>query len=163
MTTPVAQRIEAHVEGLDIVPNGLTVDIGTLPQVNLGGSVGVNAAVDLRPVEATAHVGLDPVRADVGLDPVTATAHVDLAPVEANAHVALEPITTDSRVHLDPLALDVGISRIPDVRAHIPAHFSFSLSLFGFRILTLQFAGEAQLVTEPYVANASERHAAVTS
>ncbi|MEJ2889216.1 hypothetical protein [Actinomycetospora aeridis] len=101
----------------------------------------------LPPVSADAHVALDPVAAD---------AHVALDPVAADAHVALDPVTADARVALEPVAVDLAVSRLPDVRAHVPANFSVSLCLFGITVFSIHLCGEAQVVTEPYRPTPSE-------
>jgi hypothetical protein len=78
----------------------------------------------------------------VGLDPL---------------RVTLDPVKTDSKIAVDPLRLNIGIDRIPDVRAHLPASFSLNICVLGFRLLSIGLCGEAQVITEPYRPNPCER------
>ena len=48
------------------------------------------------------------------------------------------------------LNANLAITKIPDVRAHLPAHFDLGVSLLGFELLRLSVCGEAQVITEPY-------------
>lgn len=51
--------------------------------------------------------------------------------------------TTDSTVN-------VAITEIPDVRAHVPAHYNLGISFFGVEVLNFSLCGESQLITEKY-------------
>lgn len=88
-------------------------------------------------------VGVDPLsvgvtelsKVNVGVDPLRLT---------------LDPIT------VKPLDLALSISRIPDVRAHLPADFSLRLRVFGVEVFCIRLSGEAQVITEPYLPNPCE-------
>jgi hypothetical protein len=120
-----------------------------VPQLFQGpiGPVTLAIAAPIPPVSADAHVALDPVTAD---------AHVALDPVSADVHVALDPVTADAHVALEPVSVEVEVSRLPDIRAHIPANFSVSMCLFGITIFSIHLCGEAQVITEPYRPNPAE-------
>ncbi|MEO6527936.1 MAG: hypothetical protein ABIP93_15055 [Gemmatimonadaceae bacterium] len=65
-----------------------------------------------------------------------------------------------------PTNYTVGVSSMPDVnlrireipalRVHIPANFRLGVSVLGFELAALHLCGEAQVITEPYVANPCE-------
>ena len=59
-------------------------------------------------------------------------------------------------VNIKPVDVTVAISRIPDVRAHLPADFRVGLSVLGMELLCLRLCGEAQMITEPYHPNPCE-------
>jgi hypothetical protein len=73
----------------------------------------------------------------IGVDPVT------LNPVEAT--VTLKPVDVTMR-----------IDRLPDIRAHLPADFTVGMSLLGMELMAIHLCGEAQMITEPYVAGPCE-------
>jgi hypothetical protein len=64
--------------------------------------------------------------------------------------IGLDPIT------INPLSLNLQITQIPSIRAHVPANFVAGFSLFGFQLASIQLCGEAQVITEPYVPNLCE-------
>jgi hypothetical protein len=64
--------------------------------------------------------------------------------------IGLDPIT------VNPVGLNISIKEIPSVRAHLPADFNLGLSILGLELLCLKLCGEAQIITEPYVANPCE-------
>jgi hypothetical protein len=66
--------------------------------------------------------------------------------------VGLDPITAKADANLN-----VKVTEIPSVRAHLPADFSLGLSVFGLELLCVRLCGEAQVITEPYHANPCER------
>jgi hypothetical protein len=47
--------------------------------------------------------------------------------------------------------LDLSIKEIPDVRAHLPAHYNLGISIFGVEVINFSLCGESQLITEKYV------------
>jgi hypothetical protein len=109
----------------------------SIPQpfaTDLSGSLGSVGPVTVAgiPDTFTINVGTLP-QIDLKLEPVT-----------------LEPIT------LKPIDLNLAITKIPDIRAHIPANFSVGLSLLGMDLLCIRLCGEAQMITEPYVRNPCE-------
>ncbi len=66
-----------------------------------------------------------------------------------------------------PSSFSVGVSSLPDVnlrireipslRVHIPANFRLGFSVLGVELAALNLCGEAQVITEPYVANPCEQ------
>ena len=69
----------------------------------------------------------------------------------------IEPLTLNPvTLTLNPVDLNLAITKIPDIRAHIPANFSVGLSLLGLDLLCIRLCGEAQMITEPYVRNPCE-------
>jgi len=47
-------------------------------------------------------------------------------------------------------AVNVALTEIPDVRAHLPSHYNVGFALFGIQIWNLSFCGESQVITEKY-------------
>lgn len=70
--------------------------------------------------------------------------------------IGLDPIT------INPLDLSVQITKIPSIRAHVPAHYAVGFSVLGFQLASIQLCGEAQVITEPYVPNPCEPCGAAT-
>jgi hypothetical protein len=70
--------------------------------------------------------------------------------------LGVDPLTINP-VTINPLDLTIAISKIPDVRTHLPADFTVGLSLLGIELLCLRLCGEAQMITEPYHPNPCER------
>ncbi len=54
-------------------------------------------------------------------------------------------VTADTRS-----AVNVALTEIPDVRAHLPSHYNVGFALFGIQIWNLSFCGESQVITEKY-------------
>ena len=46
--------------------------------------------------------------------------------------------------------VNIAIKEIPDVRAHLPAHYDLGISLFGVEIIRFSLCGESQFITEKY-------------
>jgi hypothetical protein len=57
---------------------------------------------------------------------------------------------------VDPVDLSLRLKEIPAIRAHLPANFKVGLSLLGMELLAIRLCGEAQVITEDYVANPCE-------
>jgi hypothetical protein len=113
----------------------LGVDIPQPFNSSVSGGISVLGPVQVAGIPDTFHINLDHVpdtlpKVTIGVDPVTLT--------------------------LNPVDVTIGIDRIPDIRAHLPADFSVGLSLFGFNLLGLRLCGEAQVITEPYRPNPCE-------
>jgi hypothetical protein len=96
--------------------------------------------VDLPPVD----VGSLP---DLRITDIGPVGPVTLAGIPSNYTVAVS--------HLPDVNLR--IREIPSIRAHIPANFRLGFSVFGVELAALHLCGEAQVITEPYVANPCER------
>lgn len=67
-------------------------------------------------------------------------------------------ISTLPKIQLgvDPLDLNIRLKELPSIRGHLPADFKICLALLGVELLTVRLCGEAQIITEPYVANPCE-------
>lgn len=48
-------------------------------------------------------------------------------------------------------AVNVAITRIPDVRAHLPSHYNLGVSVFGVELFSFSLCGESQVITEEFV------------
>jgi hypothetical protein len=91
--------------------------------------------------------------------PVSATATVSGIPDHFHIDVdslpkiqlGVDPLT------INPVDVTIAISKIPDIRAHLPADFSVGLSVLGMEVMCLRLCGEAQMITEPYQPNPCER------
>ena len=100
-----------------------------------GSAIPVSASATVSGIPDTFHINVDKLpKIQLGVDPVT-----------------LNPVT------LNPVDVTLAISRIPDIRAHLPADFHVGLSVLGMELLCVRLCGEAQVITEPYVPNACER------
>ncbi|MEP7000984.1 MAG: hypothetical protein ABI969_10940 [bacterium] len=78
----------------------------------------------------------------------------DIGPV---GPVTLAGIPSNYTVGVTSLPdVNIRIREIPSVRAHIPANFRLGFSLLGVELAALHLCGEAQIITEPYVANPCE-------
>jgi hypothetical protein len=91
--------------------------------------------------------------------PVNATATVSGIP--DHFHISVDSLPK-IQLGVDPLTINpvdvtIGISKIPDIRAHLPADFSVGLSVLGMELMCLRLCGEAQVITEPYQPNTCER------
>src|ERR1051325_4988237 len=107
--------------------------------VNLGGTVGLTGGLG---IGLTTPITLNPItinHVQAGLDTITIN-HIQ---------IGLDPIT------INPI--EIRITRIPDVRAHLPVDMSVGICVLGFDLLSVSLCGEAQLITEPYVRNPCER------
>lgn len=73
---------------------------------------------------------------------------IELGDINTNVHVKELP-----RIEIDATtnsSLDISIKEIPDVRAHLPAHYNLGISLFGVEIINFSLCGESQIITEKY-------------
>lgn len=59
------------------------------------------------------------------------------------------------QISLDPI--DFRLTEFPSLRVHLPADFHVGISVLGHQLLGVRLCGEAQVITEPYVANLCER------
>lgn len=109
------------------------VDIPQPFDSSVSGSIGVSGPigpVTVAGIPDTFHINVDTLpKIQLGLDPVT----------------------------LNPVTLNVALTRLPDIRAHLPADFHVGLSILGMELLCVRLCGEAQLITEPYIPNPCER------
>jgi len=108
--------------------------------------------IDDMPVVDVDVIDLPPVDVDV-----TSLPDLTITEVGAVGPVTLAGIPDSFTVAVSQLPdLNLRIKEIPRVRAHIPAHFRLGLSVFGIEVAALNLCGEAQVITEPYVANPCE-------
>lgn len=73
---------------------------------------------------------------------------IELADINTNIRVKELP-----RIEIDATTnstLDISIKEIPEVRAHIPAHYNLGISLFGVEVVNFSLCGESQIITEKY-------------
>lgn len=74
---------------------------------------------------------------------------IELADINTNISVKEMP-----RIEIEASTastLDVSIKEIPDVRAHLPAHYNLGISIFGVEVINFSLCGESQVITEKYV------------
>jgi len=55
---------------------------------------------------------------------------------------------------LDPI--EIRLTRLPDLRMHVPLKFGIGLSVLGMELMNVGLCGEAQVITEPYHPNPCE-------
>jgi hypothetical protein len=116
------------------------VDVLSLPDVYVA---------DLPPVDV---LSLPPVSVDV--NSMADLRITDIGPV---GPVTLAGIPSSFTVGVTSLPdVNLRIREIPSVRAHIPANFRLGFSILGIELAALHLCGEAQIITEPYVANPCE-------
>ena len=95
-----------------------------------GSAIPVNATANVTGIPDRFHIDVDSLpKIQLGIDPVT----------------------------INPVDVSIAISRLPDIRTHLPADFSVGLSILGLELLCLRLCGEAQMITEPYEPNPCER------
>lgn len=110
------------------------VDVADLPTVDVN-------VLDLPPVDVNVNSLPDLRITDVGpVGPVT------LAGIPTNYSVGVTSLPD----------VNLRIREIPSLRIHVPANFRVGLSVFGIELAALNLCGEAQVITEPYVANPCE-------
>ena len=97
------------------------------------------------PSTYTVRLGSDgsTVRIDADLDNIQVKQLPRIELGDINMHVKELPTIT--------LNSNIAITQIPDVRAHLPAHFNFGISILGFDLINFCLSGEAQVITEKYV------------
>lgn len=111
------------------------VDIDDLPIVDVD-------VIDLPTVDVD--VGSLP---DLTITEVGAVGPVTLAGIPDSYTVAISQLPD----------LNLRIREIPQIRAHVPANFRLGFSVLGVELAAIDLCGEAQIITEPYVANPCER------
>jgi hypothetical protein len=57
---------------------------------------------------------------------------------------------------VDPVDLNLAITKIPDIRAHLPANFAVGFSVMGMELACIRLCGEAQVITEEFRPNPCE-------
>ncbi|WP_028063962.1 hypothetical protein [Solirubrobacter soli] len=101
---------------------------------------------------------LDPIpKVTAALDALTTDSKVRIDPLTTDSTVRIDPLTTNSSVRVEPLDIGLSLDKIPDIRAHLPAHFSLCLRVLGVPLLSISLGGEAQVITEPYRPGPCER------
>jgi len=93
---------------------------------------------------------------DLGVDVsgIPSSYDIDLTNI-AKIRIGIDPLTIEP-LTIKPLDISVRIKEFPSIRAHIPAAFSLGLSILGYELVCARLCGEAQVITEPYVANPCE-------
>lgn len=77
----------------------------------------------------------------------------ELAPInfgEINTNMSvkeLPKIEVDANTNS---AVNVAITKIPDVRTHLPSHYNLGFSIFGVELFNFSLCGESQVITEEY-------------
>ena len=119
---------------------------------NLGGTYSVDADLD--------NVQLSVNKIPEISTKVTALPRIDFGDINTNIRVKEIPkiqLEADTQSKVD-VSLDantrsnvnVALTEIPDVRAHVPAHYNLGISLFGVEIVSFSLCGETQVITEKY-------------
>jgi hypothetical protein len=85
----------------------------------------------------------------VSIDGIPDTFHIDVDKLP-KIQLGIDPLT------INPVDITIAVSRIPDIRAHLPADFRVGLSLLGMELMCVRLCGEAQMITEPYRPNPCE-------
>jgi hypothetical protein len=130
----MGSSVDAHVSG----NIGTTISGG----MSLVGPVGP-VTVDGIPDEFSIRVKELP-KITIGVDPL---------------HVSIDKLPK-LQIGLDPLELgpiELKLTELPSMRAHLPADFHVGLSLLGRELMGVRVCGEAQVITEPYKPNPCER------
>jgi hypothetical protein len=95
-------------------------------------------------------------KVNVGLDPLHVA--IDTLP---KISVGLDPLHIEvdrlPKVQIGLDAIDFRLTEFPSLRVHLPADFHVGISVLGHQFLGVRLCGEAQVITEPYVANPCER------
>lgn len=79
---------------------------------------------------------------NIGLDPITVN------PIR----LTLDPL----KVELAPIELGIRIKELPSMRVSLPADYRVCVGVLGLELLSVRLCGQAQVITEPYVANPCE-------
>jgi hypothetical protein len=102
------------------------------------------------PTSYTIHVGSDgTIQVDADLDNIRVKELPRIELGDINMRLKELPrieLSADTRS-----AINLAITEIPDIRAHLPAHFDFGMSILGIELWNLSICGEAQVITEKYV------------
>jgi hypothetical protein len=107
---------------------------------------------DLPTVEANV-LGLPTVDVEVNSLP-----SLTISEIGAMGPLTLAGIPNSYTVAISSLPdLGLRLKEIPSIRAHVPANFRLGFSILGVELAALTLCGEAQIITEPYVANPCER------
>jgi hypothetical protein len=124
----------------------VNADVSGSLGATIGGSLGAIGPVTVAGIPNPMHVALDSLpQIDLKLEPVS----LEIKPLT----LELKPVS----LSLAPVDFNIAIKEMPSIRAHLPADFSVGLSLLGMDVLCVRLCGEAQVITEKYVANPCER------
>ena len=96
----------------------------------------------------------------VTIDGIPDHFHITVEDPLPKIQIGVDPITlkpVEATLTLKPLDVTIRIDRIPDIRAHLPADFSVGMSVLGMELMSIRLCGEAQMITEPYVAGPCEQ------
>jgi hypothetical protein len=58
------------------------------------------------------------------------------------------------QLSIDPI--EIRLTQIPSIRAHLPADFCIGLSVLGCSLVSVRLSGEGMIITEPYRPNPCE-------
>jgi hypothetical protein len=113
------------------IPTSYTIHVGS------DGTIQVDADLDNIRVKELPRIELGDINMRLKELPTINMAVKELPRIE---------LTADTRS-----AINLAITEIPDIRAHLPAHFDFGMSILGIELWNLSICGEAQVITEKYV------------
>jgi hypothetical protein len=68
-----------------------------------------------------------------------------------NSSVSIKELPRIDLTATTTSTVNVAITQIPDVRAHLPAHYKLGIAIFGVEIVSFSLCGESQVITEKYV------------
>jgi len=91
---------------------------------------------------------------NIGIDPMK----FEIAPIEIKPlHITLAPLQiTLAPIEIKPIDFSLRIKEIPSVRVWLPADYKVCVALFGSELASIRLCGQAQIITEPYIANPCE-------
>ena len=108
--------------------SSISGSLGSVGPVTVGGSLGAVGPVTVAGIPDTFHIHVEKLpKIQLGVDPLTIT--------------------------LNPVDVNMRLKEFPSIRGHLPADFTVGLSILGIELMCLRLCGEAQIITEPYVAN----------
>jgi len=111
--------------------SSISGSLGSVGPVTVGGSLGAVGPVTVAGIPDTFHIHVEKLpKIQLGVDPLTIT--------------------------LNPVDVNMRLKEFPSIRGHLPADFTVGLSILGIELMCLRLCGEAQIITEPYVANPCE-------
>ncbi len=73
-----------------------------------------------------------------------------------NTNVSIKELT---KIHVDAKtdsSVNVAITKIPDVRTHLPAHYNLGISVLGVELFNFSLCGESQIITEEFIPRRKE-------
>jgi hypothetical protein len=111
--------------------SSISGSLGSVGPVTVAGSLGAIGPVTVAGIPDNFHIFVEKLpKIQLGVDPVTLT--------------------------LNPVDVNLSLKEFPSIRGHLPADFCIGFSIFGIELMSVRLCGEAQIITEPYVANPCE-------